>query len=343
MHAPAHLRIEYLRKQNGSQLAYASIGSGSPVVVIPPWVFDMEMSHSLVAPVVDRLRLDHRVLFYDQQGTGLSDRELGDCRPERHVEELIELLDHLEIERTSLWAGSQAGPVAVALAAAHPERVSRIVFVSTYANGPALFRREDVRESMLSLIRAHWGIGSKVLADMVAPNATADEAEQLAAAQRRSADAETAARALDEVYRSDISDRLASVTAPSLILHHQEDRAIPFAGGQQLAAGITGSRLIALDGLGHARVDPVREPDAVDEVVEFFRGGAESAAERSPLSGREVDVLRLVAEGYSNQEIAERLSISQNTVANHLHNILEKTKARNRAAAASYAVRAGLV
>ena len=51
----------------------------------------------------------------------------------------------------------------------------------------------------------------------------------------------------------------------------------------------------------------------------------------------------LRAEGSSNQEIAERLAISQNTVANHLRNILEKTKARNRAAAASYAVREGLV
>ena len=117
--------------------------------MVPLWVFDMEMSDSLVAPVIDRLRLDHRVLFYDKQGTGLSDRELDDWSQERHVEAMIELLDHLEVECTSLWACSQAGPVAVALAAAHPERVSRIFFVSTYANGPAIFRREDVRESML--------------------------------------------------------------------------------------------------------------------------------------------------------------------------------------------------
>ena len=163
---------------------------------------------------------------------------------------------------------------------------------------------------------------------MLAPNATPAEAEQLAADQHQSADSETAARALDEVYRSDLSDRLGSVAAPSLIIHHQEDRAIPFAGGQQLAGGIADSRLMTLDGLGHARIDPAREPEAVDEVVEFFRGAAESAVERSPLSEQEVDVLRLVAEGFPNPEIAEHLTISQNTVANHLRNILEKTKAR---------------
>ena len=337
------LRVEYLQKRNGARIAYAGTGSGSPLVVIPPWVFDMEMSHSLVTPMIDPLRLDHRLLFYDKQGTGLSDRELDDWRFERHAEELLEVLDQLEVERASLWACSQAGPIAVALASAYPERVSRIAFVSTYANGPAIFRRPDVRDSMLSMIRAHWGMGSKVLADMLAPNATSEEAQQLAADQRRSASAEVAARALEELYVVDMSERLSEVEAPSLVVHHQEDRAIPFRGGQQLARGIRDSRLITLAGLGHARLDPAREPEAVDEVIEFFRGAAESAVERSPLSEREVDVLRLVAEGYSNQEIAERLTISQNTVANHLRNILEKTKARNRAAAASYAVREGLV
>lgn len=343
MRAAPNLRVEYVQKRNGARVAYAGTGSGSPLLVIPPWVFDMEMSHSLVAPMIERLRLDHRVLFYDKQGTGLSDRELDDWRFERHLEELIEVLDHLEIERTAVWACSQAGPVAVALAAAYPERVSRIVFVSTYANGPSIFRRPEVRDSMLSMVRAHWGMGSKVLADMLAPNATSEESQQLAADQRRATSGEVAARALEELYSVDTSPQLAAVTAPSLVLHHQEDRAIPFRGGQQLAAGIPDSRLITLDGLGHALLDPETESDVIDEVVAFFRGSSESAVARSPLTGREVDVLRLVSEGYSNQEIADRLTISQNTVANHLRNILDKTKARNRAAAASYAVREGLV
>lgn len=342
MRAAPNLRVEYFRKRNGARLAHAATGSGSPVVMLPPWVFDMQLSHAVLGTVLDRLRLDHRVHFYDKQGTGLSDRTVDDWRFERHAEELLELLDHLEIERASLWACSQAGPVAVAFAAAHPERVSRIVFVSTYANGPAIFRKSELRESMLSLIRAHWGIGSKVLADMLAPNATPEEAAELAADQRRSAEAELAARALEEFYLVDVSSQLPSVEASSLVLHHQEDHATPFVGGQQLASGIPNARLITLEGLGHVTLDPAREQDIIDEVVEFLRT-SDTAAERSPLTEREIGVLRLVAEGYSNQEIAERLTISQNTVANHLRNILDKTHARNRAAAASYAVREGLV
>lgn len=61
------------------------------------------------------------------------------------------------------------------------------------------------------------------------------------------------------------------------------------------------------------------------------------------LSQREVEVLRLIAEGKSNREIAEALSISLNTVATHVRNILTKIGAANRAEAAAYAVRHGVL
>jgi two-component system nitrate/nitrite response regulator NarL len=62
-----------------------------------------------------------------------------------------------------------------------------------------------------------------------------------------------------------------------------------------------------------------------------------------PLSGREREVLQLVAEGKSNREIAQALVISESTVKNHLRNILGKLHLQNRIQAAVYAVRQGLV
>jgi ATP/maltotriose-dependent transcriptional regulator MalT len=61
------------------------------------------------------------------------------------------------------------------------------------------------------------------------------------------------------------------------------------------------------------------------------------------LSERELDVLRLIAEGCSNREIGERLFISQHTAANHVRSILQKTACANRAEAAAYAVHRKLV
>ena len=61
-----------------------------------------------------------------------------------------------------------------------------------------------------------------------------------------------------------------------------------------------------------------------------------------PLTAREVDVLRLVAQGLSNQEIGEKLVVSERTVRNHVSNILGKLHLANRTQAALYALREGL-
>jgi DNA-binding CsgD family transcriptional regulator len=68
-----------------------------------------------------------------------------------------------------------------------------------------------------------------------------------------------------------------------------------------------------------------------------------ATSEVAGLSAREVEVLRLVASGNTNEEIAARLCISRNTVATHLRHILEKTSSANRAEASTFAVRRGLV
>jgi DNA-binding NarL/FixJ family response regulator len=70
---------------------------------------------------------------------------------------------------------------------------------------------------------------------------------------------------------------------------------------------------------------------------------APSAARPDGLSTRELEILALVARGLSNREIGRRLFISEHTAANHMRNILRKTRCANRTEATSYAHRHGLV
>jgi predicted ATPase/DNA-binding CsgD family transcriptional regulator len=78
---------------------------------------------------------------------------------------------------------------------------------------------------------------------------------------------------------------------------------------------------------------------------------ADTAASQSPggrahpddLTDREVEVLRLIAQGKSNRQIAEDLFITTNTAANHIKNIFSKTQSANRTEAATYAIAKGLV
>jgi len=98
------------------------------------------------------------------------------------------------------------------------------------------------------------------------------------------------------------------------------------SGDAPLSQAMTGKLLRQLAQAGQPTVRPAAQP-----------------AEGGTLSPREGEVLALIANGYSNREIAEELGIALNTVKNHLRSILSKLGAKNRAHAAAYAVRHGLV
>jgi DNA-binding NarL/FixJ family response regulator len=84
--------------------------------------------------------------------------------------------------------------------------------------------------------------------------------------------------------------------------------------------------------------ETILPPDLAARLVQEL---AEPEAE--PLTGREQDVLRRLARGLGNKEIAAELNLSENTIKTHVRNILAKLNLRSRAEAAAYAVQAGLV
>lgn len=83
-------------------------------------------------------------------------------------------------------------------------------------------------------------------------------------------------------------------------------------------------------------------PTIARKVMAEFNRDPASAPTTEMLTAREVDVLKLIAQGYSNQEIAEELVLSKGTVGKHVNRILEKLHVVNRTQAALYALREGL-
>ncbi|MBK9608893.1 MAG: AAA family ATPase [Betaproteobacteria bacterium] len=100
-----------------------------------------------------------------------------------------------------------------------------------------------------------------------------------------------------------------------------------------LDTALDDARMLGMRGLEEATLDLQR----------LAAAGRQDAPAPAGLSAREVQVLRLVAAGKTNQEIATALFRSPNTVANHVRNILGKTQTANRAEASAFAVRHGLL
>lgn len=90
---------------------------------------------------------------------------------------------------------------------------------------------------------------------------------------------------------------------------------------------------------GHAWI----QPETIVTVLEFIRTGNLPMVARTEMSDRELEVLRLIARGLENTEIAEQLALSSKTVKNHVSNILTKLGVNNRVQAAVFAIRTGIV
>jgi pimeloyl-ACP methyl ester carboxylesterase len=263
--SPLRLVCRRLVRAPGETVTFGEAGTGPTLVFVPGWVSRLDSVASGLDPrgrVLAGLAADLRVVTYDRYGTGLSAGDVTSYDLESSVAELVALLDELGEDRVFVFASSAASPIAIAAAARDP-RIERLVVLGGYADGPGVFTNAGVREAMLSMVRSSWGVGSRVLANLLMPDRYDEKV--FARFQRQVADAEVAAGFLEQMYDADVTDQLAGVRQPTLVLHYADDPAVPIAGGRQVAEGIAGARLQVLEGAYH--LPPARDAAAIARTI----------------------------------------------------------------------------
>jgi pimeloyl-ACP methyl ester carboxylesterase/DNA-binding CsgD family transcriptional regulator len=335
-------QVRFCTATGGARVAYAEVGRGPPLVVPAAWIGHLELSwedpavRAFYAPLAAR----RTVVQYDEPGCGLSGPWPGRQSLDADLEVLGAVVDHLGLDRFDLLGISMGAPVAIALAARQPQRVGRLVLYGGYADGHQL-ATDEVRAAMVDLVRAHWGLGSDVLADVFLPDGSAEVRAQFTRLQRGSTSAEVAADLLAHCYELRVADLLDRVATPTLVLHRRDDRAIPYRLGRDLAARIPGARLVTLSGRSH--FPHVGDAAAVvDAVLEFLgeprpRPSPPPPGPRpGPLTDRQLEVAALVAEGRTNRQIAERLGIEERSAEGHVERIRLRLGVTSRAQIAAW-------
>ncbi len=147
----------------------------------------------------------------------------------------------------------------------------------TYASGPEAFPHKEIQRSLVSLVRAHWGMGSNLLADLYQPGARREVVEHIARLMRESAPANVAADLLAAVYEADASEVLDNVDAPALVMHYRGDRVVPFHAGEAIAKHLPQSSFTALDGAYH--LPDVADLDRIEaDVTDFIAAVGNTAS-----------------------------------------------------------------
>lgn len=324
---------------DGRDVAYCVVGDGPPLVIGGWWCSHLVLNWEDPAfrDFVSRLARHHTVVRYDQPGRGAS--EPDDSPPPDLAQEtalLLGLFEELGLDNADLLGASSGSGVAASFAAAHPSRVSHLVLYGAFAHGEEI-APPSARQAMLDAVAGHWGLGSRLLADVFVPGATSAERDQFAVFQRQSARREQAHDALAATYDLDVREALSRIKVSTTVLHRRDDRAVPFALGVDVARRVPHASFVALEGEDH--FPWLGDADAVSDAV--LRGLGHHVPTRTPAPGpqalteREREILELVAAGLTDAQIGEQLVLSPHTVHRHVANARIKLGVRSRAAAAA--------
>lgn len=344
-------QLERARTADGVTIAWTSSGTGSALVHLPGVPFSNFVEEWRI-PVLGRafagLGRAHRLIQYDGRGTGRSQRDVDDVSLDGMVRDLEAVADAASLDRFALLGFYHSVTVAIAYAARYPDRVSHLVLYGGGARGWSPMAGPGT-QALLSLIERDWDTFVESIAHAWLGWGVDEVQGRLAADWFRHATTAANARAtLREASAIDVTPLLPRVRHPTLVLHRRDATVISMAVSEDLAAGLPNARLEVLDGRSASLF--FEDTDAVVEtIVAFIEDRAPTIVRsRRPgagpdgLSPRELEVLRLVAAGDSNGEIAVHLGLSVHTVERHVANVYRKIDARGRADATAYAIRSGL-
>jgi len=347
---------------DGIRLAWSAVGTGPTLLHLPgvPFSdFEAEWRIPPFARAYGRIARQVRLVQFDGRGSGRSQRDVT----------ALAFDDFLgDIDAVADAAGG--GPIvvlgfyhsvlhAIAWAARHPERVRGVILFGGALRGWDLMRGPGT-QALLSLIERDWDTFVESVAHAWLGWPEGGEG-RMAADWFRTATSPLVARAtLESARETDVSADAARVTCPVLVLHRRDATVIPRGVSEALAAAFPDGRLDVLP--GQSATLYLEATDAVADVVARFTldpeapivpvtpdvagaavaGSSSTSAATGGLTPREVEVLRLLAAGETNGQIAAALGLSINTVERHVSNLYRRIDVRGRAEATAWAIRTGL-
>jgi class 3 adenylate cyclase/pimeloyl-ACP methyl ester carboxylesterase len=280
-------RIQYAKTSDGVSIAFWTLGEGPALVQTP----DMPISVALQWQVpelrawYERLAQNHTVITYDTRGVGLSERNLLEQRPDFGLHDLESVVDAAAIERFSLLATFRHAPYAVAYAARHPERVSRLILYSPVAS----IREVNSGTLMSTQLRMLDGDFEAYLNTSLRVTAGLPPGQglrQLVSLYLQSVTRENYRRLVDAGASFDASDLLRAIQSPALVLHRIGTEAVTVDMVRKVSSAIPGARLSMFE--GEILFPWFGDAEAVLTAIDEFLGEGQQVAPAAAPSGTAV-------------------------------------------------------
>lgn len=350
-------RIQYALTKDGVSIAFWTMGEGGTPFVLDAPLGYSHISHELTVPGLgewyQQLASTRMIVRFDHRGYGMSERDIEDYSPAAWGRDIEAVVACLSGSRVHLYGCTTTCQAVIVFAADHPERVDRLVLAYPQ-QGTDHLRNRTRFEGFLSFAKSDWSQFTEVSAHSALGWSPGGKAHDYASFIRQSVDQQDQVRLIEATPKFDVTDYLTRVRAPTLLLADTQGHLASRPTVRRFASSIPRAQLVAVAGevKGTNELAP-HENERVARAIEGFldesdevdaaSGVSWRGRTASPLTRRELDVLRLLVLGRTNQQIADELVISVNTVLRHVTHIYHKIGAANRAEAAAYASRNGLL
>jgi class 3 adenylate cyclase len=241
-------QIRFCTGVDGVPIAYAVVGSdGPPVIYVTgfPSHLELEWERPSSRAMLESLAAGSTLVRYDMRGCGLSDADVADFSLPALVRDLEAVVDAFGAKTFALLSlGMLGGPTSINYAAAHPERVARIVLCSAFVSGARV--SSPARQAAFIEYTEKFGVPVLDYAESDNPAAGIDRTGRdiLHIASSPAIQASL----LRTLYSVNIQPELGGITMPATVLHGRNDKIIPFAEGRRLAAQLPGAEFVPIDG-----------------------------------------------------------------------------------------------
>jgi class 3 adenylate cyclase len=246
--------VQFATTSDGVRIAYAAQGDGSPLVFLRAWITHLELmaEEPQFRRFFEALEQRFRVVRFDARGNGLSQRAVASPELDAFVLDTEAVVDACGLDEFVLWGSCFGGPVAIAYAARHPERVQRLILEGTFPTWTDL-RTVAQQRAAGDLVRMMQS--SPTMATTAASYLT--DAEPVTRHETRverviaSVDPDYLARLYVLAARMDVHAEVENLAVPTLVLHAHDSQVYPAEGARVLAAAIPGAQYVDLPGRHH--------------------------------------------------------------------------------------------
>ncbi|MEM0949941.1 MAG: alpha/beta fold hydrolase [Pseudomonadota bacterium] len=257
----APFSIDHTTTKDGVRIAWSRIGSGPPLVALVRWIGNLALDHEnpMSSDIIRRFAERFTLVLFDHRGMGQSQRDIDGLTLSDLAVDMEAVVEAAGLEQFALFTMSHGCPVGFEYLKRNPGRISRLAVFGSSVKGWRHSEWGEITEqteAIMAIARLGWDAEEptfrRLTVQAVLPQTSQVDSAWLDDYFRQTISARVSVQVIDAIGDYDFRDTLTRIEAPTIVLHAQDDVAVPIDHGRQVAKAIPGATFLEVPSRNNA-------------------------------------------------------------------------------------------